>query len=79
MAEKIEPFGEARADYRAAAIMLYIAGAFSKRPPSFGKILDMFDFNKSNRRQTDEQMEMIFRQVISAGKPRKKRKDAKAH
>lgn len=59
--EEIEPWGQRRADYRTARIMWYIACANCKNPPSFEKILSMFDFTK--KFQEDEEMEMMFRQM----------------
>jgi hypothetical protein len=62
VAEDIEPWGERRADYRAAVICWIIACANSKRPPAFTKIMKIFDFVKTG--QDDDEAEKIFMQIV---------------
>ena len=64
--EEIDPWGQRRADYRAARIMWYLANANFKNPPSFEKIISMFDFPKTDEIQDDEELEMMFRQMEKA-------------
>lgn len=67
-AEKIEPFGEARADYRAALILFHYISANSKKRPRFSRILKMFDFSDQNESDPDEGLEMMFEQIIRQAK-----------
>lgn len=62
--EGIEPWGERRADYRAAVICWVIASYLSSkgRRPRFGEILKLFDFEKP-REQSDEELNLLFKQM----------------
>ena len=68
VAEDLEPWGERRADYRAAMIVWAIVCSNSRNPPPFAKILEMFDFRPKAGEQGPEQIEMIFEQVAAASK-----------
>jgi hypothetical protein len=65
--EAIEPWGEKRADYRAAVIAwITVCGFSGKRKPAFKKILKMFEFGKG-REQSDEEITQIFK-AMAGGK-----------
>ena len=57
---EIEPFGEERADLRAAIIAMTIANVFRGRGRSYKAEDFMPDFDRRVRRQTNEQMWAIL-------------------
>lgn len=62
VAEKLEMYGEKRADYRAARIMQATSSIMAKRVPPMKEILDLFEFGPGIE-QSDERVEVIFGQI----------------
>lgn len=68
--DAIEPWGERRADYRAAVICWTIAGVNYSgrgRRPQLRDFLKMFEF-ESKPAQSDEQIGELFDRIAAAGK-----------
>jgi len=67
--EAIEPWGEKRADYRAAMICWVFACCFSSRSnqPRFSKFLKLFDFAEQPE-QDDEQISQMLTRMVGRGK-----------
>lgn len=59
--ERIDPWGQRRADYRAARIIQAICGIMAKRAPRLTEILKMFDF--VTEPQSDEEIMDIFHHI----------------
>ena len=61
--ESIDPWGQRRDDYRAAVICWTIASCMSSKPPSFDRVLAQFDFDRKDRRQSDDEIDRIFKVI----------------
>jgi len=72
----LEPWGEERADLRAAIVASTIANVNrAKGQPAF-KVADfMPEFDRAARRQTPEQMQMILRSMAGVLQQREQRKN----
>ena len=59
--ERIDPWGQRRADYRAARIVQAACGIMNKRAPRLTEILKMFNF--VTEQQSTEEIMDIFHQI----------------
>jgi len=66
--EVIDPWGQRRSDFCFAVLRQTIMECLIKKPPSFKRTLEVFDFDCQFREQSAEELASMFDVIVAGGK-----------